>query len=93
MLKADIHGNKSFKAQHGRDAIRLTIGKGVAYLVGRKVMSDTEVRSEVFILCGVVTVRLKVLYSIVVPPGEEPINQLTDPNPHLKPGDNITILT
>jgi hypothetical protein len=62
--------------------------------------SDEEkVRSEVFSLCGVVTLTFRVLtlfavtkcysYSkiglqlIVVPPGEYPINRLTDPNPRL----------
>jgi hypothetical protein len=68
---------------------------------------ETEVRSQVFILCGVVTVTFRVLslfvvtkwYSYskivlqltVVPPAEYPINRLTDPNPCLKSLIHVTI--
>jgi hypothetical protein len=34
---------RSFKAQQRKDTIRLTVGNGVAYSVGWRVMSDTEV--------------------------------------------------
>jgi hypothetical protein len=64
----------------------------------------SEVRSEVFILCGV-TFRVlslfvvtkcysyskTVLQSVAVPPGEYPVNRLTEANPRLKSRKHMTI--
>jgi hypothetical protein len=89
------HGNEPPKHSNGKERENSTVEGGDLHTVlpeptsGREltnIRQTEEVRSEVFILCGVVTVTFRVLslsvvtkcysYSkIVVPPGEYPLNR------------------